>query len=111
MELTRENFRAMIYYDFLCGLSRQECIDQLISTSVDEALSYASVKGWYNEFNRGHHSLTDEFCKGRPKSVVGPENINTVQKLIIQDWHMTYCEIGETVALVPPAYIKYCMDI
>ena len=44
MELTRENFRAMIYYDFWHGLSRQECIDQLISTFGDEAPSYAIVK-------------------------------------------------------------------
>ena len=27
MELTRENFRAMIYYDFRRGFSRQECIN------------------------------------------------------------------------------------
>ena len=44
MELIRENFPAMIYYDFRRGLSRQECIDQLISTFGDEAPSYATVK-------------------------------------------------------------------
>ena len=72
MELTRENFRAMIYYDLQRVLSRQECIDQLISTFGDEAPSYATVKRWYNEFNRGRHSLTDEFRKDRPKSIVVP---------------------------------------
>ena len=40
MELTCKNFHVMIYYDFQRGLSRQECIDQLISTFVDEAPSY-----------------------------------------------------------------------
>ena len=44
MELTRENFCAMINYDFRRRLSRQECIDQLISTFGDEAPSYATVK-------------------------------------------------------------------
>lgn len=53
MELTRENFRAMIYYDFRRGLSRQECIDQLTFTFGDKAPSFATVKRWYNEFNRG----------------------------------------------------------
>ena len=49
MKLTLENFRAIIYYDFRRGLSRQECIDQLISIFGDEAPSYASVQRWYNE--------------------------------------------------------------
>ena len=80
--LTRENFRAMIYYDFRRRLSRQEWINHLISTFVDKAPSYATVKHWYNEFNNGRHSLINEFRKGSPKSVVGPENINAVQKLI-----------------------------
>ena len=64
--------------DFRRGLSRQECIDQLISTYGDEAPSYATVKLWYKEFNRGHHSLNEEFRKDSPKSVVGPENINAL---------------------------------
>ena len=67
MELIRENFRAMIYYDLRRGLSRQECIDQLISTFGDEAPSYATLQCWYNEFNRDRDSLTDEIRKGCPK--------------------------------------------
>ena len=51
MESTSENFRAMIYYDFRRGLSRQECIDQLIFTFDNKAPSYATVKRWYNGFN------------------------------------------------------------
>ena len=57
------------------------------------------MKRWYNEFNRGRHSLTDQFRKGRPKSVVGPENINAVQKLIMQDRYMTYCETDGTLSI------------
>ena len=54
------------------------------------------LKWWYNEFNRGRHSITYEFPKARPKSVVEPEYINAVQKLIMQDRHVTYCEIEAT---------------
>ena len=106
MELTRENLHAIIYYDFRRRLSRQECIYQLISTFGDEAPSYATVKRWYNDFIRGRHSLTDEFRKGRPKSVVGPENINAVQKLIMQDRHVTYCEIETTLGISSPNIYK-----
>ena len=88
MELTRENFRAMIYYDSRHGLSRKECINQLTSTFVNEAPFYATVKRWYNELYRSHHSLTDEFRKGRPKSVFGPEYIDAVQKRIMQNRYM-----------------------
>ena len=41
------------------------------------------MKRWYNEFNRGRHSLADEFHKGRPELVVGTEKINAVQKMIM----------------------------
>ena len=106
MELIRENFRAMIYYDFRRGLSRQECIDQFISTFGDETSSYATVKRWYNDFIRGHYSLTDEFRKGCTKSVVRPENINAVQKLIMQDRHVTYCEIEATLGISSTSIYK-----
>ena len=41
----------------------------------------------------------DEFRKDHPKSVVGPEKINVVQKLIMQDRHVTYCEIEATLGI------------
>jgi len=82
MELTRENFRAMIYYDFRRRLSRQECFDQLTSTFGDEAPSFAIVKRWYNDFNRGRHSLANEFRESHSKSVVLLENIDAVRELI-----------------------------
>lgn len=99
MELTREHFRAMIFYDFRRGLSRQECIDQLTSTFGDEAPSLATVKRWYNEFNRGRSSLRDESREGRPKSVVVPENIDAVRELILQDRHVTYREIEASLGI------------
>ena len=63
------------------------------------ALFCATVKRWYNEFNCGRDSLTDEFREGRPKSVVGPENINAAQKLIMRNRHVTYCNIEATLGI------------
>lgn len=99
MELTRENFRAMIYYDFRHGLSQQQCIDQLASTFGDEAPSKTTVYHWFSEFNRGRRSLTDEFKEGRQKSVVLPENIDAVRELIMQDRHVTYREIKASLGI------------
>ena len=82
-------------------------------TFVDEALSYVTVKCWYNEFDRDRYSLSDEFCKDRPKSVVGPENINAVQKLIMQDCYVIYCEFEATLGISSTSIynIKYWINI
>lgn len=93
MELTREHFRVMIFYDFRKGLSQKECFKSLSSTFGDEAPSLASVYNWYNEFKRGRRSLKDESHEGRPKSAVVPENIDAVRELIADDRHVTYREI------------------
>ena len=43
--------------------------------------------------------IQDEFCEGRPKSVVVPEFIDAVRKLILQNRHKTYCEIEPTIGI------------
>ncbi|GBP04507.1 hypothetical protein EVAR_3883_1 [Eumeta japonica] len=66
---------------------------QLISTLGDGAPSKGTVYHWFREFNRGQSMLADEFKKGRPESVVVPQNINAVRELIMQDRHVTHREI------------------
>ena len=99
MELNREHFRAIIFYNFRRGLTQQQCIDELNSIFGDEAPSRTSVYRWYGEFNRGRSSLQDEFREGRPKSVVVPETIDAVRQLILQDRHVTYREIETTLGI------------
>ena len=72
MELNREHFRAIIFYNFRRGLTQQQCMDM----SMKHHPTYSTVKNWYNEFNRGRRSLNDEFREGRPKTAVVPENID-----------------------------------
>ncbi len=43
MELNREHYRAIIFYNFRRGLTQQQYIDELNSTFGDEAPSRASV--------------------------------------------------------------------
>ena len=79
MELNREHFRAIIFYNFQRGLTQQQCLDELNSIFGDEAPSRTSVVyRWYGEFNRGRSSLQDEFREDRPKTVVVPETIEAV---------------------------------
>ena len=76
MELTREHFRAIIFYNFRPGLSRQERSDELKSLFDDKAQFYSTMKNGFTEFNCGRCSLKDEVPEGRPKTDVVSENIN-----------------------------------
>lgn len=99
MELTREDFRVIIYYNFRKNLSQQECIDDLISVFGNEAPSRTSVYRWYSEFQRGRDRLTDNPREGRPKTAVTQENIEAVRKMITEDRHVTYREIQASLGI------------
>ena len=96
MELTREHFRSMIFYNFRHGLSRQECIDELKSLF---APSYSTVKNWFNECNWGRRLLKDEVRETRPKIAVVSEHIDAVRELIMQDRHVTNREIKASLGI------------
>ena len=70
MELNREHFHAIIFYNFQRVLTQQQYIEELNSISGNKAPSRTSVYRRNGEFNRGRSSLQDEFREGRPKSVV-----------------------------------------
>jgi transposase len=99
MELTPENFRAIIFHNFRRGLSWEQCITELIALYDDKAPSKTTVYHWFSEFYRGRCLLTDEPREGRPKSVVSPENIDAVRELTMQDRHVTYCEIEASLGI------------
>ena len=97
MELNREHFCAIIFYNFRRGLTQQQSIDELNSIFCDEVPSRASVYRWYDEFNIGRSSLQDEFREDSPKSVVVPETIDAVRQLFLQNRYVTYREIETTL--------------
>ncbi|CAH1971777.1 unnamed protein product [Acanthoscelides obtectus] len=73
MELNREHFRAIIYYNFQRQLSQQECPPH-----------QTTISRWYGEFKRGRVSLSDDPRVGAPKTPVTQENVDAVRKLIIK---------------------------
>ena len=99
MELNREHFRAIIFYNFRSRLTQHQSIDELNSIFGDEASSRTSVYRWYGEFNRGRSLLQDKFREGRPKSVVVPRTIDAVRQLTLQDRHVSYREIETTLGI------------
>ncbi|CAH2006642.1 unnamed protein product [Acanthoscelides obtectus] len=87
MELNREHFSAIIYYNFQRQLSQQECLAELLSVFGNEAPHQSTISRWYEEFKRGRVGLSDD-----PR-VVTQENVDAVCKLMIEDRHVTYREI------------------
>ena len=90
MNLTRDEIRVMIYYDYKKGLSKQEYFESLQKTFHDSCVSRAIVYNWYAEFNRRRDHFEDEPIAGRPRRAVTPENIEAVRQLIRVDTHLTY---------------------
>ncbi|CAH1978606.1 unnamed protein product [Acanthoscelides obtectus] len=88
MELNREHFRAMIYYNFQRQLSQQECLAELLSVFGNEAPHQSTISRWYGELKR----LSDDPRVGAPKMAVTQENVDAVRTLIIDDRHVTYRE-------------------
>ena len=99
MELNREHFRAIIFYNFRRGFTQQQCINELNVIFGNEAPSRTSVYRWYSKFNRGHSSLQNEFRESRPKSIVVRETINAVRQLILPDRQVTYREVETTLGI------------
>ncbi|CAH1999243.1 unnamed protein product [Acanthoscelides obtectus] len=99
MELNREHFRAIIYYNFQRQLSQQECLAELLSVFGNEAPHQSTISRWYGEFKRGRVSLCDDSRVSAIKTAVTQENVDAVRKLIVEDRHVTYREIEASLKI------------
>ena len=94
MEISRKNFRAMIFYK--CNLTPKQCIDRLHLAFGDEAPSKDCLKlicripAWT--------FLCNEFREGPSTSVVAT-NVDAVREMIERDQHMTYREIQVSLGI------------
>ena len=53
MDLSRRDFRAMIFYDYKKSLMADECHSSLLRVFGEAAPSRATVGNWFREFSRG----------------------------------------------------------
>jgi histone-lysine N-methyltransferase SETMAR len=99
MELNREHFRAMIFYDFKVGLEPSGCHERLQTAFGDSAPSLATVYNWFREFRSSRNSLADEARSGRPATAVTPENVTAAEKLIRANRRIKYEELEEELGI------------
>lgn len=106
MELQREHFRAMIFYDFKSGLNQEQCLERLSTAFPDSSPSRSTIFSWYAEFKRGRNSLKDEERSGRPSTAVTDENIVRVRNLVHEDRRISYYSIQQSLHIGSAAVNK-----
>ena len=82
VDLSRRDFRAMMYYDYCQGKSFQECFQSLKHCFGDQSPPTATVFMWFREFMSGARKLEDHDCSGLMATTVTPENVSSVESLI-----------------------------
>ena len=58
--LEKEQYRSVIRYLFLKGETRQEIVKELKEVFGADCPSLATIKTWFNDFQRGRTSVFDE---------------------------------------------------
>ena len=70
---SKVEYRAVIQYLYLKGITGQEIHCKLTNVYVSSAPSYAQVKFWVGEFKHGRTSLEDETRSGRPSDATNED--------------------------------------
>jgi hypothetical protein len=86
-ELSREQFRTMILYDWKIGLQYRESHASLVAAWGDQAPSDRTVLNWFHDYKRGKLDVSDAPRPGRPRIAVTDEMIDAVRLLIEDDPH------------------------
>jgi len=59
----------------------------------------ATVKNWFNDFQRGRTSVFDELRPGAPKTATTEDNVTKIYDLVLADRRLKTREIAETVGM------------
>ena len=99
VDLSRRDFRAMMYYDYCQGKSFQECFQSLKHCSGDQSQSEATIFRWFKQFMSGARTLEDGDCCGRMTTTVTQEDVSWVESLNKKDPKLTYAEIQDIMKI------------
>lgn len=98
-KMEKEQYRSVIRFLFLEGKSRSEIKERLDAVYGDSSPSMATVKNWFNEFQRGRTSVFDEPRSGAPKMATTEDNVTKIHDLVLADRRLKVREIAETVGI------------
>ncbi|XP_026319343.1 protein GVQW3-like [Hyposmocoma kahamanoa] len=95
--MDKVEYRAVIKYLCLKGITPTQIKDELDSVNEDSAPSFTRVKFWAAEFKRGRKSLGDDERSGCPKTATTDENIAKVHQMVLDDRRIKVKEIEEVM--------------
>ena len=79
---TRRDIRAILYYNFAHGLSKEEYFKEMSEVFDEDFPSVRTVEHWNLHFQRGSFVLEDQRHTGRPSDIATPELVDAVWKAI-----------------------------
>lgn len=92
--MVKEQYWSVILFLFLEGKSRCETKEHLGAVFSDSFPLMATVKNWFNEFQRGRMSVFDEPHSGVPKMATTEINVTKIHDLVLADRQLKVREIG-----------------
>ncbi|CAF4010545.1 unnamed protein product [Rotaria sp. Silwood1] len=98
-QLSREQFRTMILYDWKAGLTYKESHARLVQAWGDQAPSDRTFLNWFHEFELNKFNVEDAPRAGRPRTSVNEDTINAVRSIIEYDPHSTYVQIEDVLGI------------
>ena len=92
-ELSSEQFRTMILYDWKIDLTYKDFYARLVQAWEQQAPSDHTVFNCFHEFQCNKISFQDAPRSGRPSTSIADQTIDAVRKIIEDDPHTTYQQI------------------
>ena len=99
VDLSRRDFRTMMYHDYCQGKSFQECFQSLKHCFGNQSQPKAIAFMWFRQFMSGARTLKDHDCCGRMATTTTPENVSRVESLMKKDPKMVYSEIQDIMKI------------
>ena len=93
-QLSREQFRTMILYDWKIDLRYKDYHARLVQAPFDH-----TIFNWFREFQRNKSSVQDAPRSDRPSTSVTKQTIDAGRKIIEDDPHSTYQQIDAILGI------------
>ena len=98
-KIEKEQYSSVIQLLFLEGKSRSEIEECLDTVYGESSPSMATVKNWFNGFQRDRTSVFDEPRAGASKTATTEDNVTKIHNLVLVDRQLKLREIAATVGI------------